>query len=369
MKSLLRFLSLALVLAAVLSALAIWRGQAQPQSVPPTKSPQSTAEDTRKNLLLAQDEEFTELVASVLPSVVSIDAFPADAVDPGLQALRLLMGASPEAIPTQLGAGAIVSKDGHIVTNHHVISGSAAVRVFLSDGRILPAKLIGTDPASDIAILKIQAPDLKPLQFANSDEVKIGQKVFAVGNPLGLQETVTQGIISAKGRRALSEAANEYFQTDAAINQGNSGGPLVDMHGRLIGITNMVSARGEGIAFAIPSNTVKRVFESIRDFGRFIRPWFGALVRPITPGIASQLRLPGIQGALIAGTFEGSPAARAGLRPGDVVIEYNGRRILDHIDFRNRVVETPIGETVEITIIREGKESKIRARITKEPGA
>lgn len=364
MRSLFRFLLLTLVLAALLAGLALWRGLQNGRAAQNgTDTPPARSAGT----LASMDEEFVSLVASALPSVVSIDALPADAVDPRMRALRLLMGGGQGDVPAQLGAGAVVSAEGHIVTNYHVIAGAAAVRVYLSDGRILQARVLGVDPPSDIAILKVEAEGLQPLPFGDSDRVRIGQSVFAIGNPLGLQETVTQGIISGKGRRALSEAANEFFQTDAAINRGNSGGPLIDLKGALIGITSMVSAGGEGIAFAIPSNTVQRVFESIRDYGRFIRPWFGAMVRPITPQVARQLGLADTRGALILGTYEDSPAAKAGLQPGDVITSYAGKPIVDHIDLRNRVVETPIGDTIDLTILRQGKSIPGRATVTGEP--
>ncbi|GAB4180175.1 MAG: hypothetical protein Fur0032_21040 [Terrimicrobiaceae bacterium] len=358
MRSLFRFFLVAVLLAAFLAAMAYWRGW---------QSRQSSTSAGPSGTLAAMDEEFVNLVASALPSVVSIDALPADAVDPRMRALRLLMGGQQGEVPAQLGAGAVVSEEGHIVTNYHVIAGAAAVRVYLSDGRIFQAQVLGVDPPSDIAILKIEAEGLQPLPIGDSDRVRIGQGVFAIGNPLGLQETVTQGIISGKGRRALSEAANEFFQTDAAINRGNSGGPLIDLQGSLIGITSMVSAGGEGIAFAIPSNTVQRVFQSIRDHGRFIRPWFGAMVRPLSTQVARQLGLADTRGALILGTYEDSPAARAGLQPGDVITSYAGKPIVDHIDLRNRVVETPIGNTIDLTILRKGKTITSRATVTGEP--
>jgi serine protease Do len=162
-------------------------------------------------------------------------------------------------------------------------------------------------------------------------------------------------------------AANEFFQTDAAINQGNSGGPLFDVRGEVIGIANMVAAGGEGVAFAIPSNTVRRVFETIRDHGRFIRPWFGAFVQPLTPPLARQLGLPNDLGALLLGTFEGSPAEKAGLQPGDVIVEFNGKPIRDPIDLRNRVAECPLGHQAPFRAIRRGAEIRGEALLVGEP--
>ncbi|HEY5707052.1 MAG TPA: trypsin-like peptidase domain-containing protein [Terrimicrobiaceae bacterium] len=361
MKSLLRFLLFVVIAAAAVGLLYLWRN-----SEPAVET--SSLSQSNRSLLTALDREFTTLVNQVLPSVVSIEAIPADAIDPRLQMLRWLFGGNePNSRPS--GSGVIVSDEGHIVTNLHVVNGASAVQVQLADGRTLPAKFVGADGPSDIAILKIEAEDLRPLPFGDSDKVKVGQMVFAVGNPLGLQETVTQGIISAKGRRALSEAANEFFQTDAAVNPGNSGGPLVNLEGSIIGINNSISPQGQGIGFAIPSNTVRRVFESIRDHGRFIRPWFGAYMRSLTPQLAEQLGLPDASGVLVMLTYEGSPAEKSGVKPGDVIVEFNGKAIRDLIDLRNRVVETSIGQNFTMRVRRDGEEMTLQTVLTAEPAS
>jgi len=362
MRSIFRFLGFALVVAAILVLTLFLRNQA----AGPANSQAMPGPEQLDQL----DAAFVALVSSALPSVVSIDALPPDKVDPRLRVLRLMSGlSSDDKRANQFGAGVIVSNQGYVVTNLHVVQGAAKVRVYLNDGRVFPGRLVGADRISDIAVLKIEAVGLKALPFGNSDKVRIGQGVFAIGNPMGLQETVTQGIISAKGRRASSEAANEFFQTDAAINRGNSGGPLIDLRGRMIGVTNMLTASGRGIAFAIPSNTVRRVFESIRDHGRFIRPWFGAMAQPLNPMLAAQLGTTAKSGAVIMGTYEGSPAATAGLQPGDVITAYNGKVIIDHIDLRNRVAETPIGKEVTLDAIRQGQPIELDAIIASEPGA
>lgn len=355
MKSLLSFLGFVAFSAALVAGVYFWR-QAQPEITSTVPS------------LTALDREFTALVSQVLPAVVSINAIPVSANNPRAMLLQRMMGGN---VPASSGSGVIVSSTGHIVTNLHVIAGAGALEVQLGDGRILPAAVVGADPLSDIAILKVEAADLKFLPFGDSDAVNVGQMVFAVGNPLGLHETVTQGIISAKGRRAQSEAANEFFQTDAAINPGNSGGPLVSLRGEIIAINNSVSLQGQGIGFSIPSNTVRHVFESIRDHGRFIRPWFGAQVhpRPITRQLATQLGLPDTSGALVLQVFQGSPAELGGLKPADVIVEYAGKPIRDAVDLRNRVVETDIGHQVVLRVRRSGKEMDVPVVITAEPGA
>jgi len=362
MRNILRFLGFVAVAAIAVGVLFLWKsasvGPAPPFASVPTVR------------LAELDREFTALVGRVLPSVVSINAIPAGAADdPRAALLRNLLGAAPGAPPPpQLGSGAIVSKDGYLVTNWHVIQEASSVQVHLNDGRSLPARLVGADRLSDVAVLKVDGEDLVPFEFADSDEVRIGQMVIAVGNPFGLQETVTKGIVSGKGRRMMSEAVNEFFQTDAPINPGNSGGPLVDLDGRIIALNNAVIQNTDGIGFAIPSNTVRRIFENIRDYGRVIRPWFGVSMHPISPALAARLGLPDTRGAFVQATLENSPAARAGIEPGDVILSYNRRAIVDWKDLRNRVAETEPGKDVEIGILRQGKKIELRAKIEKQPG-
>ncbi len=359
MRNLLTFLAFVALSAAVVGLLFLWKST-------PVQAP--ALAPSARSLLEQTDEEFTSLVGRVLPSVVSINALPADAVDPRAALLRRLIGSAPEGgQPPDLGSGAIVSGDGYIVTNWHVIAKAAAVEIHLNDGRTLPAKFVGADRMSDVAILKIEAAGLSPLEFGNSDEVRIGQMVIAVGNPFGLQETVTKGIVSGKGRRMMSEEANDFLQTDAPINPGNSGGPLVDRNGKIIAINNAVIRNTDGIGFAIPANAVKRIFESIRDFGRVIRPWFGVSMMPLTPGMARELNLPDARGAFVQSIMAGSPAARAGLEPGDVIVSYNGRPVADWSDLRNRVVETEPGKLVVIGVLRAGKPLTLQATIEKQP--
>jgi serine protease Do len=360
MKSVLRFLLFVLVAGMAVGLLYFWSALRRVEEF--------SGSDVGSTALISMDEEFTGLVARVLPSVVSIVVTSSDGQDTRLRLMQMWQGDRAKEENASMGSGVIVSESGHIVTNLHVVSRAARIEVHLSDGRMLPARLVGDDALSDIAILKIEAEGLRPLSFGDSDLVRVGQMVIAVGNPLGLEETVTQGIISAKGRRAASEAANEFFQTDAAINQGNSGGPLVDMRGRIIGINNSISPQGQGIGFSIPSNTVRRVFESIRDFGRFIRPWFGAYVRSLTPEVAAQLALPDSSGALVLLVYEGSPAEMGGLRAWDVIVEFNGEPVLDVRELRNRVAKMDVGEKVTMRVRRRGAELDLQTVIAAEPG-
>ena len=358
MKNLLRFLVFVAVVACAVGVVYLWKTthpvSAEPDPLPSRTSPR----------LAELDQEFTRLVGEVLPSVVSITATPATSQDPRQNYLRNLLGDRPGA--PQLGAGAIVSKDGYIVTNWHVIQNAGAADVQLNDGRSLSAKFVGGDRIADVAVLKIDAEDLRPMPFGDSDDVQIGQMVIAVGNPFGLRETVTKGIVSGKGRR-MSEDSKEFFQTDAPINPGNSGGPLVDLNGRIVAMNNWILQNSDGMGFAIPSNTVRRIYESIRQYGRVIHPWFGVFIKEITPGLATRLGLPDQKGALVQSTMENSPAARAGLQPGDVILTYNDRPIADWKELRLRVAETDPGREVPLGILREGRNLKLRVTIEKQP--
>ena len=371
-----RFLVFLAALSLVIGGLALWKlmHPEPPPSQIVSRSGGSHAVPEREFLgtgrsLEAMDREFTDLVDRVIPSVVSI----ATTTAPDREALvRQFFGIGGRTPPqnSKMGSGMIVSQDGHIVTNWHVVNGASEVTIQLSDGRALPARIAGADPRADIAVLKIEAEGLLPIDFGDSEQVRVGQMVFAVGNPFGLQETVTQGIISAKGRRTTSEAANEFFQTSTTINPGNSGGPLIDIHGRVIGITNFIISRSggsEGIGFAIPSNVARRVYDDIVQRGRVIHPWFGVVMRPLTRSLAHQLGLKETRGALVAATLANSPAERSGLQGGDVIVSFNGRPIVDGKDLRNRVAEAVVGSPAYFTVLREGRLQELSAVMEEEP--
>ncbi|MDD5200681.1 MAG: trypsin-like peptidase domain-containing protein [Terrimicrobiaceae bacterium] len=328
----------------------------------------------RLPMLATLDGEITGLVARVVPSVVSISARMENPALDRMRHLQQLLGiATPGEEKPELGSGAIVSAEGHILTNFHVISRANRVDVQLSDGRTLPAKFLGADQQSDIAVLKIEASGLAPLAFADSNSVKVGQIVFAIGNPLGLQETVTQGIISGKGRRAVAGLATDFFQTDAAINPGNSGGPLVNIRGEIVGINNAILLDNSGlnyamgISFAIPSNVAQRVFDDVVKRGRISRPWFGANTWPLTPQIASELSLGTETGNLVVSVVANSPAARAGLVPGDVLQEFDGSPVRDSVDIVNRLSEMKEGDRVNVTVWRKGRRLQIPVIVEGQP--
>lgn len=319
-------------------------------------------------LLESLNGEYTRLVGWVLPSVVSISARMDDPVRDRMRQIRRMLGeGDPGEAQPDLGSGAIVSAEGHILTNFHVIARANRVDVTLSDGRTFPATFLGADQQTDIAVLKIDAGKLTPLTFADSNDVKVGEIVFAIGNPLGLQETVTQGIISGKGRRAVAELATDFFQTDAAVNQGNSGGPLVNVRGQIVGVNNAVLLGSTGISFAIPSNVATRVYDDVVRRGRISRPWFGTTTWPLNPQIAADLKLGTATGRLVVSVVPNSPAAKAGIVAGDVLQEFDGSPLRDSVDIVNRLSEMKEGDRVNVTVWRNGHRRRIPVIVEGQP--
>lgn len=380
MKSFVQFLLFVLAITLALAGLYAWksghfeRGAGGPQA-PGTPLPAVSRAVNAASVpgLAALDEEFGRVAEAVIPAVVSITAPRGAAVDPREELMRQFFGLGrppqPQGGTASQGSGVVVSADGHIVTNLHVIDGSAGVSVSLSDGRRFPAVLLGADELLDIAVLKIDAEHLRPLSFADSEKVKVGQLVFAVGNPFGLQETITQGIISARERLFSSESLKEFFQTDAPINPGNSGGPLVNIFGEIVGINNFIfsqSGGSQGIGFATPSNTVRRVLEQILQHGRVLRPYFGVVLQQLDANLAAQLGLPDTRGALVEAVLPGSPAAEAGVRRGDVIRKFDGRDIRDFNDLRKRVAEAKIDSEVKVEIVRDGRPMELTAVVVEQ---
>jgi Do/DeqQ family serine protease len=271
-----------------------------------------------------------------------------------------------------LGSGVVVSPDGYILTNHHVVEGSQEITVELTDNRVFNAKLIGSDQPSDLAVLKIDAANLPVLALGDSDRVQVGDVVLAVGNPLGIGQTVTSGIISAKGRQTgLSDGSFEDFiQTDAAINRGNSGGALVNTSGELVGINSQIlspSGGSIGIGFAIPTNMARDVMGQLIKTGNVRRGMIGVGIQPVTADIAQNLGLREVRGALVNEVRPGSPAASAGVRMGDVIVAFNGAPVGDSNSFRNMVARTQPGTPVTFTVARDGREQELRATLAELP--
>ena len=267
-----------------------------------------------------------------------------------------------------LGSGVIASGDGFIVTNFHVVRGADAIVVRLADQSEFQAKLVGSDARSDLALLKIEGRGLPAMPFGDSDRLEVGEPVMAIGNPFGLDQTVTTGIVSAKERFIGSGPYDDFIQTDASVNPGNSGGPLIDTRGALIGINTAIFSQtggSVGIGFAIPVNIAKEVLGQLRQTGKVVRGYLGVAVMPVTPEARRAASLPSPKGALVAEVVSGSPAAEAGLKPGDVIVRFKSEEIQDPHDLTRRVAATPPGATVKLDVVRQGgAATTVTARLT-----
>ncbi len=270
-----------------------------------------------------------------------------------------------------LGSGVIVDPSGYIVTNNHVVAKADEIKVLLSDKREFIGKVVGSDPKSEIAVIKIDATDLPVVPWGDSDKLEIGEYVLAIGNPFGLNQTVTQGIVSAVGRANVGIADYEDFiQTDAAINPGNSGGALVNLRGELVGINTAIFSRSGGymgIGFAVPSNMTREVMQSLIKHGKVTRGWLGISIQDLSPELAKSFGLSETRGALVGEVVENSPAAKAGIKSGDVIVAFAGKKVDSPTTLRNAVAQTPLGKSVKIELIRDKESKSVDATIGEQP--
>ncbi|MCA9472335.1 MAG: DegQ family serine endoprotease [Nitrospirales bacterium] len=343
----------------------------------PTKSSDSAHASMQQHV---KEHGFAEIAKSVTPAVVNITAqkvMNSNFQEGPFDSFRDFFGKPGMPSPPQehfgmgSGSGVIVSPDGHIVTNFHVVDGAKTVTVMLVDKREFTGTVVGTDPQTDLAILKIDAKDLPYLKWGNISELQVGDYVLAVGNPFGLSSTVTQGIVSALGRGGMGITQYEDFiQTDAAINPGNSGGALVNTQGELIGINTAIFSRtggSQGVGFAIPASMAQPVFDSLVKNGKVVRGYLGVGIQELTSDLAKTLNLDDTKGALVTDVRSGSPAEGAGLQRGDTIVMYQGVAITNPRTLQREVTRTPVDTSVDITIMRDGEEQKLSTKISEHP--
>lgn len=338
---------------------------------------QTSQEDLKKytkNAVETQDA-FVQVYKNTKDSIVNIRTKKTVVVNTYNPLEELLFGRSGGEEKREsgaLGSGFVVSEDGYIVTNNHVVSNADEIFVKFSDGREYKTKLIGTSPEVDIAVLKIESNEkFKPLEFSDSDKVEIGQWSIAFGNPMGLNDSMTVGVVSASGRSSLGiEEIENFIQTDAAINQGNSGGPLIDINGKVIGVNTAIlstSGGSVGLGFAIPSNLVSVVKDSIISTGKFEKPYIGVYLNNLDSEKVKALNIKSTNGVLIAKVIENGPAAKAGMQANDVVVAVNGKSVNSAGAFIGELAAKKIGETVELSIIRNSQTLKIRVPLEEVP--
>jgi Do/DeqQ family serine protease len=372
------FAQAATVAVAVLFVVSTFRPEWLPSRAAPPLAVVQQAPSTGPLPAVAAGGSFHAAVRRAQPSVVNI--FTSKEIQSPRHPLlndplfRRFFGEQPPEDgqrASSLGSGVIVSSTGYVLTNHHVVEAADEIEVALQDGKKLLAKVVGNDPETDLAVLRVDAENLPAITFGSSDALKVGDVVLAIGNPFGVGQTVTGGIVSALGRTGLGINTFENFiQTDAAINPGNSGGALVDAGGNLVGINTAIFSRSGGnlgIGFAIPVSTAKMVLEQIVKSGSVTRGWIGVEVQEITPTVAESFRLESTRGALIAGVLRGGPADKAGIKPGDVLLEVEGKPVSDPTAMLNLVAALPPGQGARMKLRRNGKDIEADITVGRRP--
>jgi Do/DeqQ family serine protease len=372
MSSHVRVAALSLVLAA--GALASpAQAQAQPHvaaATPPPQAPVPTPAQMQASTAEARrlSEGFVAVAERVSPSVVQIDVTARDQKADVLAHVFGHGGTSDEPVARGMGSGVVFTPDGAILTNNHVVEEALTINVRLRDGRYLPARLVGRDPGTDLAVVKVDATGLTPARFADSDAARVGEWVVAIGSPFGLGYTVTSGVLSAKGRGGIGmNAIEDYLQTDASINPGNSGGPLCNLMGEVLGINTMIVGRGQGIGFAVPSNMAQRVVTQLLKSGHVSRAWLGVGVQDLSPELAGAMHLTPGAGALINNVASDGPAYRANIRPGDVIASVGGHPVHDGHDLVRETIAQPVGQPVQLEIVRGGQRYGASVTLAERP--
>jgi Do/DeqQ family serine protease len=347
------------------------------------KSKSSTSKPLYKVIYPKFPGSFVNLIKQVQGGVVNIyttkrvrggpyEFYPRGRGDPFGLLERFFGLVPPEQLQRSLGSGFIIDKKGHILTNWHVIENADVIMIQLNTGQRLQAKIVGKDPKTDIALVKIRAKSLTPLPLGDSDSLEVGEWVLAIGNPFGLSNTVTAGIISAKGRTEdnITLRRGGYYnliQTDASINPGNSGGPLLNIFGEVVGVNTAIKSGGQGIGFAIPINMVKQILPQLIKKGYVIRSWLGVFIRPITEEIAQSLKFKGQKGVLISEVVPEGPADQAGLKQGDIITKFNNIEIQSLSQLLWLVSTAGVNKVVNITIWRMGSEKTFKVRLERMP--
>ena len=332
-----------------------------------------------------QAPDWVKIGRELKPAVVNVSAKRSETAMPEMQGpsgeetpfdryFKDFFGSRPKRHERSMGSGFIINPNGYIVTNNHVVDGATQVQVKLSDGRELPAKVVGRDSKTDIALLKVEASGLTVIPLGDSSASQVGEPVMAIGNPFGLDQTVTTGIVSATGRAIGSGPYDDFIQTDASINPGNSGGPLINARGQAIGINTAIFSQtggSVGIGFAIPTSLAKSIVTQLADSGKVTRGWLGVGIQPVTPDIAKSFGRTETTGALVSSVSEGSPAEKAGLKAGDIITEYDGRKVERVSDLPRAVAGTPVGHDVRLGVVRDGMPMTLTAKVAaldaKEP--
>ena len=372
-----------LALALVLPALP---ARAQSRPGPPARPPATSAES--KRLLQALEDAFVSVADHATPSVVNVSvkarrpaASEGGASPEDEQRFKEFFGQEffdrffrrrpPREESRATGSGVIVDRRGYILTNNHVVEEAAEVEVRLSDDRTFKAAIVGRDAKTDLAVLKIEAPadSLPVAELGDSDKLRIGQWAIAIGNPFGLDRTVTAGIISATGRTGVGVATYEAFiQTDASINPGNSGGPLLNLEGRVIGINTAIVSTGQGIGFSIPINMARDIMNQLISTGRVVRGWLGIVIQELTPELAAGFGVPPQGGVLVSDVMKDSPAEAAGVKAGDIIVQFDGAPIKDVAALQKRVAAVPPGRPAPMVVLRDRKPAPLTVKVGEQPG-